>query len=222
MSPAGPCCTVRTVRQARTLNVVIAVQDVNVIRDAWDWAALAAGVVGSVAALIAIWFAVRAQRDATAARREVGVERRRQFEVEVLRGLLDDVDAGGLEAHVAADNPGWVNRYQHRLAMLSDEALPFWRTVMVLGWRDEVIEQFRYTQRFDETDTALRAAQRSADADEVQRLTVQRADNRAAFEDEVKSHLTRELLTAIRQRVDAPVHDPRSRLLRNAPAGRPE
>lgn len=107
--------------------------------------------------------------------------------------------------------------------MLSDKTLPFWRTVMVLGWRDAVIEQFRYTQRFDETDSALRAARHSADADEVQRLAVQRADNRAAFEDEVKSRLTSELLTAIRQRVDAPVRDPRSRPLRTtaSPAGGP-
>lgn len=108
--------------------ILTAVQDVNVVRDGWDWLFGVAGVAGALVGAIAILFAVAAQRTASKARRAVGAERRRQFELEELRGILERVEGGLLET------PHYYQQIyaqlQHRIMLLPENALPAWRTLI--------------------------------------------------------------------------------------------
>lgn len=71
------------------MQIVAVVQDVNAVRDLWDWVALAASVIGSFAAAWALWYAVRTKRD-------IIDERRRLFQLDVLREIAAGVDDGFL------------------------------------------------------------------------------------------------------------------------------
>jgi hypothetical protein len=112
-----------------------AVQQVDVIKDFWDWVALFAGLGGTVAAVVAIVLARRAQKTATSA---VTAERRRVFELEILRDLMRDLDEGKLVGRVF-ERPTELRKYQHRLALLSSK-LPFWMQMMDITSTRAVID----------------------------------------------------------------------------------
>jgi hypothetical protein len=103
------------------LLAVIAVDPQN---DWVDYLNLVLAGVGGFASAIAIWIALRAERKADTA---VTDERRRVFELEILRDLMKDVDQG--LAELVLSNLGYLQRYRFRLGLIS-APMPFWQQVM--------------------------------------------------------------------------------------------
>lgn len=186
--------------------ISVAVQKVDVVHDWMDWVQLLFGVLG----VLAVWFAFRAQKDATRARRAIPAERRRQFELEILRSLLDDLDENQI-LHQVELSPSRLQRYQHRLAPLPSSALPFWRQVMSVDWYDSLPDDsgFRARQkalsvsrsevvrrlRDDPDNTELKA--------EADRQAAQISEAAKQFADEIRGRLLDELLATIKERVEA-------------------
>jgi hypothetical protein len=192
--------------------ILAAVPQVDVVKDWFDYLSLSVGTLGTIAAAVAIGFSVRAQKDSTKARRAVSLERRRQFELEILRHVLDDVDEKRV-LHEIEFSPSRLQRYEHRIELLPDDVLPYWRKAMKMNW-------------YDELALDLDLKQRQKEASEVYQEAVQRWSNRPTAEDEpfrsnldrlaiavtqiaveisntVRGQLMDDLHTAIRQRVDA-------------------
>jgi hypothetical protein len=107
--------------------VLVSVPQVDVIPDGFDWANTFTGLGGFVAAVVAIILARRAQKTADSA---ITDERRRVFELEILRALMKDLDETNVVELVFAA-PGELSRYKLRLELLSS-TLPFWEEVMTL------------------------------------------------------------------------------------------
>ncbi|MET7970525.1 hypothetical protein [Micromonospora sp. NPDC005305] len=189
-----------------------AVQKVDVVHDWMDWVQLLFGVLGA----LALWFAYRAQKDATRARKEIPAERRRQFELEILRGLLDDLDEEQI-LHEVEFTPSRLQRYQHRLATLPDSTLPFWRQAMTMDWYDSLPNDHGFRARQKELSVTRFAVvkQLSNDLDNAELKA--EADQQAAeisaaatqFADNIRGRLLDELLSAIRERVEADAGQPR-------------
>lgn len=114
---------------------------VDAVRDAWDWVVIGGGIASVIAAAVAIYLAVKANGTAQRAMDEAtnaegraivraAAERRALFELEILRDLLEQLDAHEWNlADRFAEQPDWYFR-QHlesRLAMLPDNDLRFWR-----------------------------------------------------------------------------------------------
>jgi hypothetical protein len=95
------------------------------MQDVVDWAQ----IVGAAGAVIAIGFAIAAQRDATRARKAVSRERRRQFELEILRDLAEWVDNGNLAG--IADRTSRIRLVRRRISLVKD-TLPYWAEVVDL------------------------------------------------------------------------------------------
>jgi hypothetical protein len=188
-----------------------AVQKVDVVHDWMDWLQLLFGVLGG----LAVWFAYRAQKDATRARRAIPAERRRQFELEILRSLLDDLDENQI-LHQVEFSPSRLQHYLHRMAPLPDSALPFWRQAMSVDWYDGLpddhglrarqkalsISRFEVVKRLtnDPDNAELKA--------EADRQAAQISAAAAQFADEIRGRLRDELLAAIRERVEAGADQP--------------
>lgn len=137
--------------------IVAAVQDVNVVRDFWDWFSVWAAAVGGFAAAGAIWYAARAQRDATRARREVAAERGRQFELEVLREILNEADGSSLTGWGTADRlTARLRLFQGRLDFLGLHELPFWRRLIEGNWYQTVMQEMGHPTSFSDHDGAVR------------------------------------------------------------------
>ncbi|MEU4159933.1 hypothetical protein [Actinoplanes sp. NPDC026670] len=99
--------------------------EVDVVKDWLDYTNLVVGLGGLTAALVAILLARRAQRSA-----DVGIteERRRLFELEILRELMRDLDETSLVAE-AYWNPRVLEMYDLRLGLLTCR-LSMWDAVM--------------------------------------------------------------------------------------------
>jgi hypothetical protein len=189
-----------------------AVQEVDVVHDWMDWLQLLFGVLGG----LALWFAYRAQKDATRARKEIPAERRRQFELEILHGLLDDLDEEQI-LHEVEFSPSRLERYRHRLAPLPASTLPFWRQAMTMDWYDSLPDDkgFRARQKALSVTRFAVVEQLGNDPDNAELRA--EADRQAAgiavaatqFASHVRGRLLDELLTAISDRVDAEAGQPR-------------
>jgi hypothetical protein len=105
--------------------VLLSVPQVDVVKDWLDYTNLVFGLGGFAAAIVAIILARHAQRSADTAITE---ERRRVFELDILRALMKDLDEG-LVGEVFT-NPQALGRYRGRLSLLSSP-LPFWERLMV-------------------------------------------------------------------------------------------
>ncbi|MEU7925076.1 hypothetical protein [Micromonospora sp. NPDC049107] len=188
-----------------------AVQKVDVVHDWMDWVQLLVGVLG----VLALWLAYRAQREATRARQEIPAERRRQFELEILRGVLDDLDEKQV-LHEVEFSPSRLQRYQHRLAPLPDSALPFWRQAMTVDWYDSLPDDhgFRARQKALSVSRFAVVQQLGSNPDDAELRA--EADRQAAelsaaatqFADDIRGRLLDELLAAIRERVEAGADQP--------------
>ncbi|MGK5677575.1 hypothetical protein [Actinoplanes sp. URMC 104] len=97
-----------------------AVPKVDVITDRFDWWNAGVGTAGVLIAIAAITIAIRADKKAD---RILAEERRRVFELEVLRELAKEVDEGKLDT--AAEHPSLIGEYRLRLRLLSNPP-QFW------------------------------------------------------------------------------------------------
>ncbi|GAA0494079.1 hypothetical protein Ade02nite_20730 [Paractinoplanes deccanensis] len=176
----------------------------------WEWFFGWADVAGGIGAVIAIGFAVRAQRDATKARKSVARERRRQFEVQILREIVDLVDDDFL--HEIQFHPNRLRAFKHRFALLSPGTLPYWQKLSGMNWYLEVRAGTEFEQRQIDVNAAhyahLQARPESPAAldewdKERERLAASLVSVADDFEAYVKNRLLSELLKAIADRVDA-------------------
>jgi hypothetical protein len=106
---------------------------VDVVRDAWDWVGFLVAAVSAVVGSVALIYAVRATREATSARQAVANERRRTFELGVLRDLGD---ATRMLWPEKMDHLKFVRRVGPLLALLPLADLPTLRRIQRLQ-RDE-------------------------------------------------------------------------------------
>jgi hypothetical protein len=142
--------------------LLIAIPQVDVVPDGFDWWNGLAGTGGFVAALVAIVIAVRAQK---AADQGVTEERRRVFELEILRDLMRDLD----ETKIASEAfrvPRKLAQYELRLGLLSTE-LELWKLTPGLG-RAELATAIGMGDEYREAMTASDEA--NAEARELNRL----------------------------------------------------
>jgi hypothetical protein len=112
--------------------VYLSVPVVDVQPDGFDWWNAVVGTAGIVIAIVAIVIAIRTDRRADKVLTE---ERRRVFELEILRELARDLD-GGL-AEKVFENPRTLETYELRLALLSSR-LRYWDQVTGLANFGEV------------------------------------------------------------------------------------
>jgi hypothetical protein len=175
-----------------------------------DFAGLIVDGLGAFAALIAILFAVQAQEDATEARKEVGRERLRQFEMEILRDLVDHVERGYLSTGLIG-SPSRLQNLRYRIELLREEPrLPSWLEVMDLspaqarakaGLEDEINSaQSAYEEH---VATKVIAADQVAWNEELGRVDAARSDLISEADRKVQTILTDELREAISSRVNA-------------------
>jgi hypothetical protein len=101
--------------------IVAAAQHVSVDRDPMDWFFDILGAIGGLTGAIALWYAAQAKRD-------VAEERRRLFELDVLRELAAGIDNGFL--YRISDDPERLRQFARRLDLLPGQDLPFWREMM--------------------------------------------------------------------------------------------
>lgn len=179
------------------------IPQVDVIPDGFDVGNIVVGVLGALGTIAALIVAIRAQRDATKARISVGQERRRQFELEILREFLRDVDEKNLVAQVIG-NADALGRYQERLNLLDEADLPFWRRAMTTRDDRELMDAVGHLERMDEAANAIsNVFMRYPVSGEQAELAGQHPARRREFEDEVRRRLLGDLHQAIRSRVDA-------------------
>ncbi|MEH1057356.1 hypothetical protein V6U89_19390 [Micromonospora sp. CPCC 206171] len=131
------------------------VQVTDIARDIWDWVALGGSLlfgaaslfVGTVAVVLASKAnqaavkaaeeAERANEEASRARAAVAAERRRTFELEILRDLLEVLDQERDLVDQIASHPEWIEiRFAGRLGMLPEQDLPLWRRARGVSWRE--------------------------------------------------------------------------------------
>lgn len=98
---------------------------VDVIPDGFDWWNAIVGTAGVLIALVAIVIALSANKKAD---RAVVTERRRVFELEILRDLSEDLDMG-LARKLVKENHRELRRYRLRLNLLSTR-LESWDAVI--------------------------------------------------------------------------------------------
>lgn len=192
--------------------ILAAVQDVNVVRDGWDWFFGWAQVVGALALFVAIAEVARARRENAETRREAAAERVRQFEIEILREILADVDGGLL--HEVGGYPHRLRKYARRIALLPQDDLPFWRTLMEMRWQGEVSEftGFKEPWQAKSVEIGASAKERESLTDPAEiadwraqhdRLAAEVAEVADTFHETVSTRLLRELIEAITTRVAA-------------------
>jgi hypothetical protein len=195
--------------------VILSAPEVDVIKDWLDYTNLAFGTLGVGATIAALIFAGRAQGDAKKARLSVSLERRRQFELEILRSFMEDLDEDGLH-QVVVDKPGILRRYESRLRLLPEKDLPFWRQLVGLSWRDEVSALVGFkdviqkaSQDYNTYVATATAGGRSlselsvAESLQMQILAEEMTVVNRRFEGAVRDRLVVELLDAIKVRVEA-------------------
>jgi hypothetical protein len=106
---------------------------VDVTRDAVDWLVVGVTVVSAVVGVVAIVVALRANRQAKHAesrsRQFAASERRRVFDLEILRDLLDHLDDRDALLRAAGDPSATIRQANARLSMLEPNDLPLWRSM---------------------------------------------------------------------------------------------
>src|SRR3954465_12617509 len=172
-----------------------------------DWAQ----IVGALGAIIAIGFAVAAQRGSTRAQLAIVAERRRQFQLEILREIVTEVDDGFL--YKIAEEPVRLRKFARRLDLLPGSDLPFWRDVIAMRWMDEVVVAMGVRDRWTaKSEEILNSAKEQETLEESERKNWQERHDRlkaevveiaAGFHEAVSSQLLRELVAAITDRVEA-------------------
>jgi len=133
LTPSGtPAASVGTASPAP----VVVVDDPG--PDRVEIAGLLVSVLASAVSIFLAWRAIQlarqANREASKARAAIATERRRTFELEVLRDLMEALDAEGLQTvrdFVKAPRE-MKYRFQGRVHLLPPEDLPTWRELMTL------------------------------------------------------------------------------------------
>ncbi len=181
----------------------------DVVKDLADHITFVVGLVGAAGTIVAIIFAVLAQQGATKARMSVTHERRRQFELEILRDFLEDLDKDqSLDS--AMKFLQFAQRHKHRLALLPVDDLPFWRqAIAVRAWSDlpGMVDLWDRMAAMDRARNDAVAARDAAGignttASEVQ-LRLDQAQLTLELVTAMRANLSGDLAEAIRRRVEA-------------------
>jgi hypothetical protein len=133
--------------------LLAAIPQVDVVKDGFDWINLFVGLGGFVAALTAIVLARRAQRTADEA---IADERRRVFELEVLRELLKDLRDTEVVGRTMRE-PNSLQQYRFQLDLLSSK-LQFWERTMLQPDTDGVVDAVGLGVEFREARSAKQDA----------------------------------------------------------------
>lgn len=183
-----------------------AIQDVNVVRDTWDWIAIGLAALGSFAAAWAIWYSAQSKR-------ELVDERRRLFELEILREIATGIDNGFL--FEISEHPERLRIFARRLDLLPGADLPLWRTLMDMQWPGDVSNYMGVAERQQKlSQELLELSKRQPDAeapDAEQRewderykaLTTDIRESAHRHREGVSRMLLDELVHAITVRVEA-------------------
>lgn len=180
---------------------------------AWEWFFGWADVAGGFGAVIAIGFALAALRDGNRARREAIDERRRLFELSILRELLTGIDNGFL--YRISDDPERLREFARRLDLLPGSDLPFWREMFSMRYPGDVTRYMGLVQRQQELSVQigeLAKSQPPPDAPAAEQAVWDEAHEQAttelrasadAMRERVSDRLLAELVDAITCRVEA-------------------
>jgi hypothetical protein len=178
-----------------------AIPEVDPITDGFDYTSLAINSIAVLAAVIAIVIAVRAQGS-------IARERRRQFELEILRQILTDIEETDL-LHEVEFKPGKLRRYQRRLLLLRDPPA-FWMSTMSADWYAEVVPESHQKRQSERSARIAELAKALEDAPNNDALREEynqvAADLRAGgdqMREDLRLRLVNEIEAAIRSRVDA-------------------
>jgi hypothetical protein len=160
--------------------VILSVPQVDVIPDEFDWVSAITGIGGFAAAIVAIWLARRAQRTADSA---IADERRRVFELEILRELMRDLGDADFVGSVLRD-PRILARYSFVLNLLSSR-LPTWDRVIGSPDMPAVIEAVGLGDEYRSATEARRRANQERESSwpafkELQERLVLDGDSSAA------------------------------------------
>lgn len=158
-----------------------------------------ADVAGAAGGVVAIFFGIRALLETSDVRGDAIDERRRLFELEILREILREVDDGLL--FEIGGEPRRLRRFTFRLGFLPTSEMPTWREMLGMNWQDEVSERFEFKEPWHAKSREVgEAAKRGEDNSRLQTELHQVAFN---FHETVSSQLMRELSGAITARVEA-------------------
>jgi hypothetical protein len=170
---------------------------VDVFPDGFDWSNLFIGLGGLAAAIVAIVIAVAAQAS-------IARERRRQFELEILRDILIEVEEGDLMEDVEF-NPGKLRRYRRRLSLIENPP-SYWTTVMTADWYADLVPDVLERQREISAQHAVLVGRLGDDPtnDDLKAEVGRVREELSAMAREVREGVPRKLInqleTAIRQR----------------------
>lgn len=170
-----------------------------------------ADIIGAISVPVALYFGVRALFETADARRDAVDERRRLFELDILRELLAEVDRGFLVE--IEGSPHRLREYEYRLSLMSRADLPFWWTLIGMQWQDEVSAYLGFKERWHAKSVEIfESAKRreSLPASEVpawrrnhDRLAAEVVEIADEFRATVQSELVRQLTCAVTGRVEA-------------------
>lgn len=189
--------------------ILAAIPQVDPIKDTYDYVAFGAGIASMLFSVIAIFYAASAQRAARDARYDLAAERRRVFELEVLRDLVQTVDKYNLIA-AAIDNPTVLHQFTQRLTLLAGTELPFWRRAVRASWRNDLVEELGHKEEIEQVNKEHVAHQKArfewedqvAWQAESDRLQVEVSAVQRRFEADVTTNLVSELHHAIASKIN--------------------
>ncbi|MFC0504205.1 hypothetical protein [Micromonospora costi] len=120
-------------------------------RDFWDWVTVGGGVLFGLASVVVGILAVilarkanmaaeRANAEASKARAAVAIERRRTFELEILRDLLEALDQPTWLGEVIEFRRSFEGTFGARLSLLPVDELPAWRAVVAIRKMEGLVD----------------------------------------------------------------------------------
>jgi hypothetical protein len=174
---------------------------VDVVPDVLDWINLGVGFAGLLAAVIAV-------KIATSTQAFMARERRRQFEIEVLRGILIDVEDSKILDDVEFD-PARLRKYRRQLSLLR-EPPTYWMTILSADWYNEVVHPAIRQRQYDLSAQHFGLVQQlavdptnSALSAEHAKVRAELSANAQNIRDSLPRKLINELDAAIQERVEA-------------------
>jgi hypothetical protein len=116
---------------------------VDTVRDLWDWVTVAGAITSVVVGAIAVFLAYKAYDaadkaniEASKAREAVAFERKRTFDLEILRDLLEVLDRVDMTREISRHPEYFEAHVGARLSLLPRDELKTWHAARVVRARD--------------------------------------------------------------------------------------